>query len=393
MTPSASHRAQPASSIDGSGARAGDRTPQVVSPESKNNGKTTQLIIFGVLLLFSIWMLIKRLLPGAPASTTSLYHGKYGAVVHILDLFPILYVPIIALFLWAFVTVALGKLSLVGEQPPSQGPVPDAPGKQPRSTPDLPSTAAGGRGKLPRWIIALLVVPLLLVVIGLSLDAYNTFGGSHGAPRPLATSLRSFQQGDAWDYRVSGTASLPSGKTGTITNGTLKVAITGLEVADFHNLTETNDIDMTLSMDGKTLPFSHSQQEAFSQNPLGNTYLMSDNSGPQDSIRHVRQPQVETPGVWSAALNQSSHLDFDNGESHDETTTVVGTEVVDTVLGRLTVWRCTQNETDSDGSHSKTTLWFTPQLGMPVRISGTTTMADGTVLTLTTELTKTSVSL
>ena len=393
MTPSASHRAQPASSTDGSGARAGDRTPQVVSPESKNNGKTTQLIIFGVLLLFSVWMFVRRLSHGVSASTTAIYHGKYGAVVHILDLFPILWMLLIALFLWAFIAAAMGKLSLVGEQPPSQGPVPDASGKQPRSTPDFSSTAAGGRSKLPRWLIALLVVPLLLVVLGLSLDAYNTFGGSHGAPRPLATRLRSFQQGDSWDYRVNGTASLPGGKTGTIRDGTLKVAITGLEVADFHNLTETNDIDMTLSMDGKTLPFSHSQQETFSQNLSGNTYLMSDNGGPQDSIRHVRQPQVETPGVWSAALIQSSHLDFDDGESHDETTTVQGSEVVDTVLGRLTVWRCTQDEADADGTRSKTTLWFAPQLGMPVRTSGTITNPDGMVLTLTTELTKTSVLL
>lgn len=120
---------------------------------------------------------------------------------------------------------------------------------------------------------------------------------------------------------------------------------------------------------------------------------MSDNGGPQDSTRHVRQPQIDTPGVWSNGLNQSSHLDFDNGESRDESTTVQGSEVVDTALGRLTVWRCTQEETDSDGTRNITTLWFAPQLGMPVRTSGTTTKPDGRVMTLSTEITRTTVPL
>ncbi len=217
---------------------------------------------------------------------------------------------------------------------------------------------------------------------------HNPFG-----PRPLAGSLRHFQQGDSWEYHVGGTVSLPNGRAGTITNGTLKMAITGLNIGDFNNLTQTTDINLTFSDGTRTLPFSHSQQEALSQNLIGSTYLMSDNDGPQDSLRHVRQPQIDTPGVWSNNLKQSSHLDFDNGESRDETTTVTGSEIVDTALGRLTVWRCTQDEADSDGTKTTTTLWFAPQLGMPVKTSGTTTNPDGMVMTLTTEITKTSVPL
>ena len=217
---------------------------------------------------------------------------------------------------------------------------------------------------------------------------HNPFG-----PHPLATSLRQFQRGDSWEYRVSGAASLTGGRTGTITDGTLKVAITGLEIADFDNLIETNDIDLTFSDGTRTLPFSHSLRESLSQNLMGSTYLMSDNGGPQDSTRHVRQPQVDTPGSWAVGTIQSVHLDFDDGESRDETLTVQGSEVADTVLGRLTVWRCTQDEADSDGTKTATTLWFAPQLGMPVRTSGTTTNPDGMVLTLTTELAKTSVPL
>ena len=216
----------------------------------------------------------------------------------------------------------------------------------------------------------------------------NPFG-----PRPLATSLRQFQQGDSWEYRVSGTASLPSGRTGTITDGTLREAITGLKIAEFNNLTEANDINLTFSDGSRTLPFSHSQRENLSQNLVGNTYLMSDNDGPQGAVRTVRQPQVDTPGVWSSGLTQKSHLDFGDGESRDEITTVQGSEVVETALGKFTVWRCTQDETDSDGTKTATALWFAPQLGIPVKTSGTTRTPDGMVMTLTTELTKTSIPL
>ena len=70
-----------------------------------------------------------------------------------------------------------------------------------------------------------------------------------------------------------------------------------------------------------------------------------------------------------------------------------GSEVADTVLGKLTVWRCAQEEADSDGTRSTTTLWFAPQLGMPVRTSGTTTLPSGRVMTLNTDLVKTTVPL
>lgn len=217
---------------------------------------------------------------------------------------------------------------------------------------------------------------------------HNPFG-----PRPLAVSLRHFQQGDSWEYRVSGTVALPGGQTGTITDGTLRSAITSLNIGDFDNLMQTNDTNLTFSTGGRTLPFSHSERQALSQNLMGNTYLMSDNDGPQGRSRVVRQPQVDTPGAWSSGLRQNSHLGFDDGESRDEVTTVQGSEVVDTALGRFTVWRCTQDETDSDGTHSMTTLWFAPDLGMLVKTSGTFTEPDGMVMTLTTDITKTTVPL
>lgn len=95
--------------------------------------------------------------------------------------------------------------------------------------------------------------------------------------------------------------------------------------------------------DFKTLPFSHTTRQTLSQDWLkATTFLLSDSNGPQGAVRAVRQPQVDTPGTWSVGTIQSFHLDFDDSESRDETTAVQGSEVVDTALGRVTAWRCTQ---------------------------------------------------
>ncbi len=215
------------------------------------------------------------------------------------------------------------------------------------------------------------------------------------APRPLATALRLFQRGDSWDYRVSGTATLADGKSVAIQNGSLHSEITDFVAnGDAKKLIEDDAVSMTASADGRTLPFSHTTQQTLSQDWLqATTYLLSDNNGSQGAVRTVRQPQVDTPGTWLDGLSQSSHLDFDNGDSKNETTTVQGSEVVDTALGKISVWRCVQDETESDGTHSTMTLWFAPQIGMPVKTVGTTINPDGMVLHLTTDLVKTSVPL
>ena len=214
-------------------------------------------------------------------------------------------------------------------------------------------------------------------------------------PQPLATSLRQFQQGDSWDYRINGTAILANGRNAAIHDGSLHFEITDFKAGgDFKRLTQESVANMSATADGRTLPFSHTTRETLSQDWIkATTFLMSDNEGPQGTVRTVRQPQVDTPGVWSNGLTQKSHLDFDDGESRDEITTVQGSLVVDTVLGKFTTWRCTQSETDSDGTRNTTTAWFVPNLGMPVKTSVTSTEPDGMVMKLTTELIKTSVPL
>ena len=86
------------------------------------------------------------------------------------------------------------------------------------------------------------------------------------APRPLATSLRFFERGDSWDYRVSGTATLADGKSVAIQNGSLHSEITDFVAnGDAKKLIEDDAVSMTASADGRTLPFSHTTQQTLSQ--------------------------------------------------------------------------------------------------------------------------------
>lgn len=97
-------------------------------------------------------------------------------------------------------------------------------------------------------------------------------------------------------------------------------------------------------------------------------------------------------------MTQTAHLDFDNNESTDQTMTVQGTEVMDTAVGRLTVWRCVEEHMASDGTRYIATYWFAPQLGMPVKTTATLTsvwhsppfgmpsLATGTPTTMPTRL-------
>lgn len=284
-----------------------------------------------------------------------------------------------------------------------------APGGQAATPPPSPSVPSGSSWpprtstwkKVGGWLGAAAVFLIYAVSHGIGIffahhspQVASLFRNPF-APHQLATSLRLYQQGDSWEYNVRGTLTRTDGKTALFTNSTIRSEMSTLEASgNFRTLTEEDTAHFTASLAGNISSLSQVIRQTLSQDSLkATTFLMSDNNGPQNAVRTVRQPQVDTPGEWAAGATQTVHLDFDNGEHKDETTTVSGSEVVDTALGKFSVWRCVQDEKDSDGSQSTTLLWFAPQLGMPVKTEGTFHLPDGTVMTLNTDLTKTSVPL
>ncbi len=228
---------------------------------------------------------------------------------------------------------------------------------------------------------ALVGAALLLAALGFGFHAYKA---SIIVTHPLATRLRVFHKGDFWEYRVNGfitvsgemTALLGEGNAATVRDGTFRSVISAAAPGTPRNTYSQDDtIAVTLSHRGRGVPLAYTDHGTFSQDPVqATTYLLSDQKAPNLENRRVLRPQVDTPGAWTNGTTQSVHLDFDDNQGRDETMTVQGSEVVDTALGRFTVWRCVHDQINSDGTKYHETLWFAPQLGMPVKSTQTLTI-------------------
>ena len=232
---------------------------------------------------------------------------------------------------------------------------------------------------------------LLLAALGFGFHAYKS---SLIVTHPLATRLRVFHKGDSWEYRANGTvtisggmvALLGDGNSVTIRDGTLRSVISAAASGTpLNTYTEDDTLAVTLSHRGRSRSVTHTEHRDFSQDLVrATTCLLTDDKGPNKGARRVLLPKVDTPGAWSNGMTQTVRLDFDDNEYTDETMTVQGSEVVDTALGRLTVWRCVEGHTNSDGVKVSRTSWFAPQLGMPVKTleTLTTTQALPAMVTL-----------
>ena len=287
----------------------------------------------------------------------------------------------------------------------------------------LPRSVA--RTKSPPWG-AFVGVALLLAALGFGFHAYKA---STIVTHPLATRLRVFHKGDSWEYRASGivtvsggmAALLGEGSAMTLRDGTVRSVISAAFPEEgshaLNTCTQDDTMAVTFSYRGRGTPITSVDHKSFSQDPVrATTCLLTDEGGPNKSARRVLLPKVDIPGVWSDGLTQAVRLDFDDNESTDETMTVQGPEVVDTALGRFTVWRCVEGQTYSNGIKASRTFWFAPQLGMPVKILETLTATRALpttetlpsllapaflrpgdpitmVLTMETEITKTNVPL
>jgi len=270
---------------------------------------------------------------------------------------------------------------------------------------------------------AFLGAALLLAALGFGFHAYKA---SIIVTHPLATRLRVFHKGDSWEYRASGSvvvsggmaALLGEGSAMTLRDGTIRSVISaaapGTPLSTYF---QDDTTAVTLSYRGRATPITSVEHKTFSQDPVrATTRLLTDEGGPNRGARRVLLPKVDTPGTWSEGMTQATRLDFDDNENTDEAMTVQGPEVVDTALGRFTVWRYVEGQTYSNGIKARRTSWFAPQLGMPVKILETLTATralptTGTllspltltfvrpgdpitmVLTMETEITKTNVSL
>jgi hypothetical protein len=210
-----------------------------------------------------------------------------------------------------------------------------------------------------------------------------------GAAAPLATTTRTLQTGDSWQYTVNGSLDTAAGnhillKTGGMTRSV--GAPTGSATAATISQTTQLNFPGVSEITGSNL-ITYSQdatgifQRADTMEADGNQEN-ADGSG----------SQIIIPALWSDSTGISSDDSYsvnflnDDGTTTTKTTnqehfalTVVGQDTLKTPAGKFACWRCTiAAHYVNNGLTITGTAWWAPQLGTFVRQDTTETNALGT---------------
>jgi hypothetical protein len=184
-------------------------------------------------------------------------------------------------------------------------------------------------------------------------------GGGGAAPLPqvpLTVANRQLQVGDSCTYSFSGTSTPPGGAP---------FAISGTAV---HTVTERKGNLVTimhdLTFDGTPLRVHQIGVEV--ENPDGTTVPVSDNSGPNQTIRTVTSTTVKGPGVWKSPLFLTGTTLYSDGSKENSTLSVSGTTKVQTGIAIFDTWVARGTLKSSYGNTVETTSYVVPGLGFAV---------------------------
>ena len=202
----------------------------------------------------------------------------------------------------------------------------------------------------------------LLTGAGLLVVLMTGCGGGDSTPVALlGTKTRVFQPGDRWVYRVTGQGvnqnAQPFTASGSITMSISRQPFNGTTALAWESLAAITTSDgQNLNSDS----INYVSQDA----TTGDILKLGDNNGGlANAIRVATNPQKILFGSWANGLSLAPTLQYDNGETAAEgPLTVVGSETIDTPLGKFTAWKVTF------GDNATTEDWA-PQLGAPVKIT------------------------
>lgn len=195
-----------------------------------------------------------------------------------------------------------------------------------------------------------------------------------------ATTLRRLRLGDRWLYKVAGTLTAPSGDPIPLA-GQIEVSIVPdrlLQRSDSMSILFSQKLELTKSDGSKEAMPAPEWVFSFVQDPTtGDVTISADNMTPDGSVRVAKVPQVFYPGKWSSATTYENRLDFENGDSVENTLAVFGQEQIETQAGSFLSWK------SKISSHSAATGliegmdWWTPELGAPAKFSTVSKMPNG----------------
>jgi len=195
-----------------------------------------------------------------------------------------------------------------------------------------------------------------------------------------ATSLRILHLGDNWVYGVTGTLT-PEGGTPLPLTGQIAVSIVPdrlLGRSDAMAILFSQQFQVTQADGSKQGMPAPEWMFSFVQDGASrDVAITADNMTPGGTPRKAKAPQVFYPGNWSDQTAYSNRLDFDNGDSVENTLVVFGQEQVETESGSFLCWRSTIGSRSAATGLIEGMDWWAPELGAPAKFSTKAKMPDG----------------
>jgi len=212
------------------------------------------------------------------------------------------------------------------------------------------------------------IVPLVSCAVLLA----SCGGGGSGASVQPATTFRSNQVGDSWNYSVS----INFGQFGAY-RGTLNEGLTADTYNGLASIRDTQTFNLALNTGPSTITsYSEISPQGVLLADMVNAVLYG-----------VTSDTFSIGGSIDSTTSTSGVITLSDGVTITETFKVIGAEVVNTAAGSYACWIVSQKVVNSNGTSDSFVIWMAPQIGNYVRITDTTVNPDGTGYTYTASLT------
>jgi hypothetical protein len=195
-----------------------------------------------------------------------------------------------------------------------------------------------------------------------------------------ATTLRILRLGDRWSYNVAGTLTIPGGESLPVA-GQIEVSIVPdrlLQRSDTMSILFSQKFELTKPDGSKEAMPAPEWIFSFVQDATTrDVAICADNMTRDGSARVAKTPQVFYPGKWSSATGYANRLEFNNGDSVENTLIVFDQERIETELGSFLSWKSTISSKSAATGPIEGMDWWTPELGAPAKFSTVSKMPNG----------------
>lgn len=218
---------------------------------------------------------------------------------------------------------------------------------------------------LTRSACAVGVLGAVVVLSGCSRD--------NGVARPLSATLRAVQVGDYYEYTIRGRATRPDvePEDEPPVSGTVRVSVSDGGFTSGNESILRFEYITTLRIGTELLESRFALHYLQGRNPRDLLLIAYEDE--QGTITPVASI-IAVPGLWSVGYSRSYTDPF------VYSFTIIGQDVVRTPRAKFTAWRCSvrsQVRPNDPLENAIRTVWYAPEIGMPVAVQLTTTVDVG----------------